>query len=57
MHKLKQEIIKLKKESKKLQTELKWVKIELEQAKDGAINLVEENSQRTIEQYKKREKF
>lgn len=44
---LKDENKKAKEEGKKLQTELKQIKTELEEARDGAVNFVEENSGKT----------
>lgn len=51
------QLIKLKKESKRLQTKLRQVKTELEEARDDVVSLVKENSETTIEQYKKRAMF
>lgn len=55
--KLEQEVIKLKEKNKKLQTKLKQAKIKLEEARDGAVNLIEENSQTSIEQCNKGPEF
>lgn len=55
--KLEQENIKLRKQAKKFYTKLQQTKTELEEARDGAVTFVEENSQAAIEQYKKRLEF
>lgn len=49
MSKLEQENLKLKEEAKKFHAELKQIKTKLKKARDGAIDLVEENLAAVIE--------